>query len=192
MAGVAIGWLFPAQLATLLGSSGVVHEMSTTYLQVLMTFAPCFLFSNILIAFMRNDNAPLFSTICMVTGTVTNIVLDYVFMYPLGMGIFGAALATGVLPAGGHAHGAGAVRPAEKSHVPSVRCPLRPRLLAWCCALGMSSFIGEVSSAVVTLVSNNVIEGLAGDVGVAAYGVIANLSFAVLAVFIGIARAASR
>ena len=188
VAGVAIGWLFPTQLASLLGSSGVVHEMSATYLQVLMTFAPCFLFSNILIAFMRNDNAPLFSTICMVTGTVTNIVLDYVFMYPLGMGIFGAALATGVSPLVGMLMALALYVLPKKATFHLVRCPLRPRLLAWCCALGMSSFIGEVSSAVVTLVSNNVIEGLAGDVGVAAYGVIANLSFAVLAVFIGIAQ----
>ena len=186
--GVALGWFMPSQIAALLGSSGVVHEMSTTYLRVLMTFTPCFFFSNILIAFMRNDNAPLFSTICMVIGTVTNIVLDYVFMYPLEMGIFGAALATGVSPLVGMVMALVLYVFRKKATFHLVRCRLQPRLMLWCCALGTSSFIGEVSSAVVTLVSNNAIVHLAGDVGVAAYGIIANISFAMLAVFIGIAQ----
>ena len=34
----------------------------------------------------------------MIAGSLANIVLDYTFMYPLNMGIFGAALATGLSP----------------------------------------------------------------------------------------------
>lgn len=34
----------------------------------------------------------------MLLGSLSNIVLDYVFLYPMDMGIFGAALATGIAP----------------------------------------------------------------------------------------------
>lgn len=186
--GLLLGWLAPAQLASLLGSSGVVHEMSKTYLQVLMTFAPCFFFSNILIAFMRNDNAPHLSTLCMVAGTASNVVLDYLFMYPLDMGIFGAALATGISPLVGMLLSLLLYVLPKKASFHLCRCPLEPKRMGWCCALGVSAFIGEVSSAVVTLVSNLVIVALAGDVGVAAYGIISNVSFAVIAVFIGLTQ----
>ena len=34
----------------------------------------------------------------MIIGSLSNVVMDYVFIFPLGMGMFGAALATGVSP----------------------------------------------------------------------------------------------
>ena len=36
--------------------------------------------------------------VAMVSGSLSNAVLDYIFIFPLGMGSFGAALATGLAP----------------------------------------------------------------------------------------------
>lgn len=185
--GIAIGWTLASPLAHVLGAqSSDVHGITTTYLRTLMTFTPCFIFNYIFVAFMRNDNAPRFSTICMVTGTLTNIALDYIFIYPLNLGMLGAALATGISPLVGMVLALILYVLPKKVNFHLCRCKLSPSLMVHCCGLGTSSFIGEISTSVVIIVSNLVILGLAGDIGVAAYGVIANLTCVVVAIFNGV------
>ena len=62
------------------------------------------------------------------------------------------------------------------------------RRLLYCCQVGVSSFVGEISSGVITVVFNMLILGLAGNTGVAAYGVVANTSLVAVALFNGIAQ----
>ena len=54
--------------------------------------------NDVLICFVRNDGAPRLSMMGMIVGSLSNVVLDYVFIFPFGMGIFGAVLATGLAP----------------------------------------------------------------------------------------------
>ena len=61
------------------------------------------------------------------------------------------------------------------------------RKILFCCQFGVSSFVGEISSGVITVVFNMIILGLAGNTGVAAYGVVANTSLVAVALFNGIA-----
>jgi len=62
------------------------------------------------------------------------------------------------------------------------------KLLLQSASLGMSGMISELSSAVTTMVFNFLILSLTGNVGVAAYGVIANYALIAVAVFNGIAQ----
>lgn len=50
-------------------------------------------------AFTRNDHAPATAMLGSIAGSLFNIVFDYVFMFPMGLGMNGAALATAVCPA---------------------------------------------------------------------------------------------
>ena len=59
-----------------------------------------------------------------------------------------------------------------------------------CCQLGVSAFVGELSSGVIAIVFNLLILGIAGNMGVAAYGVVANLSIVAFAIFNGLAQGA--
>lgn len=138
-------------------------------------------------AFVRNDGNPGLAMRAMTIGSLANIVLDYLFLYPLGMGIFGAAIATGIA----------ALISIGLSllHVLSDRCHLRlvrwrpsARSLARIASGGLSAFVTELSSGVVLVVFNRLILDAAGTVGVAAYGVVANLALMVLAVMNGIAH----
>ena len=56
------------------------------------------------------------------------------------------------------------------------------------CSLGISAFINELSSAVVLIVFNLLILHLAGNTGVAAYGIVANLALVAVSVFTGISQ----
>ena len=64
------------------------------------------------------------------------------------------------------------------------------RLLVQSCQLGISGFVGELSSAVTTTVFNFLLLRLAGNVGVAAYGVVANFALVATAIFNGVAQGA--
>ena len=55
-------------------------------------------------------------------------------------------------------------------------------------SLGLPSLVTEFSSGIVMIVLNSIILGLCGNTGVAAYGVIANLSLVVIAIFTGVAQ----
>ena len=92
------GVCFAPQMSTLLGGTGEVHGMTATYLRVLLTFAPAFLLNNVTLCFVRNDGAPRLAMAAMLGGSFSNIVLDYIFIFPCGMGMFGAVFATGLAP----------------------------------------------------------------------------------------------
>ena len=92
------GILFSGQLTRLLGADKNVYHMTKTYIQVILLFAPAFMANDALICFVRNDGNPKLSMLGMLTGSFSNIILDYIFIFPLKMGIFGAVLATGLAP----------------------------------------------------------------------------------------------
>lgn len=94
----ALRCAFSTQIASALGANSEVLESTAIYLKVIMLFSPGFIFNNIAIAFVRNDGAPGLSTAAMTVGSLSNIVMDYIFIYPLALGIFGAVLATGFSP----------------------------------------------------------------------------------------------
>ena len=72
--------------------------MTKTYLQVILLFSLAFMTNDSLLCFVRNDGNTQLSMAAMLTGSLSNIVLDYVFIFPFHMGIFGAVLATGLAP----------------------------------------------------------------------------------------------
>ena len=170
-----------------LGANAQTYDMARVYLQVIMLFTPMFMLNNLLLCFVRNDGAPQLSMAAMITGSLSNVVLDYVFMFPLNMGIFGAVLATGLAPVISIC----VMSPyflKKKNQFHLCRCRILPRLFGGIFSSGLPSLITEVSSGIVIIVFNMIILGLEGNTGVAAYGVIANLSLVVVAIYTGIAQ----
>lgn len=179
--------LAAAPLAALLGADAVTLPLCSVYLRTILCFAPFFLLNSTLQAFVRNDGAPRLAMAGMLTSSLSNVVLDWVFMYPMGMGMFGAAIATCIAPILSlcvlATHFA---RPASRLRFCARGAALRPAARAL--GLGASSFVCELSSGVVLLVFNLLILHFTGNVGVAAYGIIANLALVGLAIFTGVAQ----
>ena len=146
-----------------------------------------FMWNYICNAFVRNDGNPSIAMAATLFSSLFNIVFDYVLMFPLGLSMEGAALATALSPLVGILICC--------IHFRSEKCtvkfkPMLPSLrkILFCCQFGVSSFVGEISSGVITVVFNMIILGLAGNTGVAAYGVVANTSLVAVALFNGIAQ----
>lgn len=194
MAGIAAGCLFLAiglalaePLARLLGADQDTLPLTGIYLRTILCFSPAFILNNIFLAFVRNDNSPRLSMAAMLTGSFANIVLDYLFIFPLSMGMFGAAFATCLAPI--ISLGILSLHAIKKRNTfRLVRGRLKLRRLAAILSLGLSSFVTEVSSGIVLIVFNLVILGLTGNTGLAAYGIVANVALVATAVFTGIAQ----
>ncbi len=71
-----------------------VISMGTTYLQICCTLSLGAIGYAVYERLLQSTGKTMLSTIAQILGAVTNIVLDYIFIYPLKMGVAGAAWAT--------------------------------------------------------------------------------------------------
>jgi putative MATE family efflux protein len=187
--GVALlGNLCLEPLALLLGAAPEVLPQAMAYLWYIVTFAPFQLFSFLLGGMARNDGRPKLAMTAMIAGAASNIVLDYVFMYPLNLGIRGAALATALGPI----FSVLILLP----HFLLRRGTLyfqavRPRLAEGRSILvcGAPSFLMEFSIGIVTFLYNVAVSRHGyGELGLAAYLIIGYLMLILLTLFLGMAE----
>ncbi len=82
------------QILTLFGASENSIDFAVEYFNLILAFFPIFMLSNMMNSVIRADGAPAWSMASMLSGVLTNIVLDPVFIFGTKWGMFGAALAT--------------------------------------------------------------------------------------------------
>ena len=184
---LAAGLLFPEPAARLFGASGETLELSAVYLRTVLFFAPLFIVENILVCFVRNDGNPPLAMAAMLVSSMSNILLDYLFVFPLQMGMFGAALATGFSPGIGLFILSAHFRKG-KSRFRLCRCRFLKGELRHIAAAGLPPFLTELSGGVVILVFNLVILGLEGNTGVGAYGIISNIALVCIGMINGVSQ----
>lgn len=184
---VLLGIFFSTSIVRLLGADDAVFSMTKTYLQVLLLFAPAFLANNLLQCFVRNDGSPALSMASMITGNLSNVVLDYIFIFPLHMGILGAILATSLAPVISIA----VLLPyfiKKKNHFHVATSMPDRKTTSGILSSGTPSLVTEASSGIVIIVFNLIILRLEGNVGVAAYSVITVVSLVAVAIYTGLAQ----
>ena len=181
------GSFFSSHIARLLGANDAVFEMSRIYIQVILLFSPILMTNTILGCFIRNDGAPKLAMLAMASNSLGNIVLDYIFIFRLDMEMFGAALATGL----------SAILSLiifffyflmKKNGFFLVPCKLRFQSAKRILEIGYPAFLTEISISIVMITFNWIILGISGNIGVAAFGVIANILIVLIAIFNGIGQ----
>lgn len=181
------GGFFAEKISLVLGADQDVFGMCTVYLRTLLLFSPMFLLNDVFVCFVRNDGAPQLSMTAMLVSSFSNIVFDYVFIFVFGWGMFGAVFATGLSPVIGlcimSSH---YFRKKNRFHFTKTE-PVGS-VFGYIFGGGASSFIVEMSSGIVILIFNVIMLKLQGNTGVAAYGVIANLSLVMIAIYTGIGQ----
>lgn len=168
---------FPERTARLLGASDTLMPMVLDYLRCIM---PSFIFEMwtlIGLFIIRLDGSPRYAMWCNIIPAILNAVLDWLFIFPLGMGVKGAALAsTSSIAVGGIMalvyllFFAKRLRLAPHK-ISKTSIGLALRNIGYQCKVGSSSLFGEITLAVLIYSGNLVFMRHLGDAGVGAFGI---------------------
>lgn len=181
------GIFYSDDILRLMGADDVILAVGLDYTKVVMYFTPFFMLNFIVTTFVRNDGSPNIAMSAVIVSGIFNVVFDYIFMFPMGMGMTGAALATGLAPF----VSMGICVPHFLSKKNTIRFRWRlpsVRRLISSCYLGVAAFVGDISGGITTMLFNFILLDLGGNIGVAAYGVIANAALVGAALFNGVAQ----
>lgn len=183
---MSLGLIFIHPLLHLLGANHETLGPSLAYLRVILIGSPLFILNNLVLSFVRNDSNPHLTMIATLSQSLFVIIFDYLLMFPLHMGMMGAALATicsplvSLLILTRHRH-----HPDRLLTLKKLTLNFKPTFKA--VQLGFPSFLTEMSTGVSIFVFNIVILHLADNYAVAAYGIIANILLVGLSLFNGVA-----
>lgn len=175
-------------LTAFLGRNESMDAYVRGYGKFLVSGAPIFAFSSFLQAFVRNDKAPKLAMAAVISGGVTNVVLDYLLIFVIPMGMAGGAIATVI--------GSVVTVVILCTHFFSRHNTLRLvpiksiRQIGEVFVNGLSSFIMDMSSGVIILLFNRQLLAYAGELGVVVYGVVSNSALVVTSICNGIGQAA--
>ncbi|WP_243269564.1 MULTISPECIES: MATE family efflux transporter [Clostridia] len=176
-------------LCVILGANSDTIDLVLEYGKCIMAFAPVFMMSNYFAPIVRNMKNPKLVMCAVLTGSVLNVILDYVFVFPMDMGMFGAAAATVIgslttlLVLSTHFI-------KKQNRVKINKETISLNLLAPIFKCGFSSLIMEVASGFVIFIFNIQILKYIGNNGIVVYGIISNCVLVGLALFNGVAQAA--
>ena len=169
--------LIPERFSYLLGASPTLLPMVRDYMVYLMSSGVAQMWSIVGLFIIRLDGAPKYAMWCNVVPAVANMFLDWLFIFPLGMGVKGAAIASLISTViGGVMAIVYLLRYADtlmlrklKMSLTSMRLTLRN--IAYQCKIGFSAFLGELTMALLMITGNYVFMEYLGNAGVAAFGV---------------------
>lgn len=189
-------YAFPKSIYRLLGVSDNLMLLESQYY---LWFIPTCIFLMFQIVgefIIRLDGSPIYAMMANIIPAVVNIILDYVFIFPCGMGLKGAALATDI------GTGVGLLMTLYymifkakdlqfyrlKCSMTSLRLTLRNT--GYMFKVGFSAFVGELAISVMILTGNISFGKYLGDSGIAAYSVICYLFPVVYMVYSAVATSA--
>lgn len=92
----AVYLIFDEQILTAFGGTvnAETFAYSKEYFFWISLGIPFYIFGQAMNPIIRSDGSPKFAMFAVLAGAITNIILDYIFIYPMKMGMAGAAIAT--------------------------------------------------------------------------------------------------
>ena len=185
-----IGMLFSQQIVDLSGASRLsteMRKMSTDYLFYYSAFSVPMLMSTCLSVFVRNDGSPTLSFLGMCVGAAANIFMDWLFIFPLNMGVIGAAIASGL--------GQVFSLIVLLSHFIRKKGELRIKLFKVDFSLvrkiskrGVPEAVTQLTTPVTALCYNLVLARMIGDIGISTFSVLSFIYSLANAILSGVAQ----
>lgn len=177
--------LFTSQIVTILGATEVLKPLAIDYLRFYAIFCIPNLIGIVLNSFVRNDGRPKLAMISTISGAITNIILDYVFIFELGMGIKGAAIATGL----GQIVTVSILLPhfiMKKGYLSFGNVDISFKTVKEFCTIGFPSFFAQGSYSIIVLLHNIALVNYVGEIGISAYSILNYLTTNIYMVLYGI------
>lgn len=180
-----ISFFLVRPIAVLFGAEGELLEYSVLYAHILVFSLPMFMLQNVFQVFFVTAEKPHLGLYVIISAGVTNMILDFLFIAVFHFGLAGAAVATAIgETVGGLVPMIYFARP-NSSRLKLVRTKPEWKALGQACFNGSSELMTNLSASVVNMLYNFQLMKLAGQDGIAAYGVIMYVNFIFIAIFIG-------
>ena len=167
-----------------LGGNDILYPYIKDYLRIIILFCTCYMTGYALEIYIKVDGNPVYPTLCVVTGGIVNILLDYIFVVLFHFGIKGAALATGLSQ----------VTTTsllfyyiffKTKRVKFTKITYSIFNLLKIMKVGFAEFLAEVSTGISIFVFNLVILKQLGESGISAFGIIGYISSFITMTMIG-------
>lgn len=167
----ALTVIFTEPIVKLLGATDSLKSLAVDYLRYYALFCIPNLIGVALNSFVRNDNRPKLAMVSTMLGAITNIVLDYIFIFIFGLGIKGAAIATGL----GQIVTVAILLPhfiKKKGNLTLKNVSLEKDVIQDLLNIGFPSLLSQISYSVIVLIHNIIIVKIIGEIGVSAYSIL--------------------
>lgn len=170
-----------------MGADDAMLGCGMIYGRLVLLGIPFYMLQNMFQNFLIAAEKPQLGLIVTVAAGLTNMVLDALFIAVLGWGVAGAAAATalgqcvgGLIPFVYFAR-------KNSSRLALVKTKLLGGALLRTCTNGSSELVSNISMSSVGMLYNAQLMKVAGENGVAAYGVILYVNFIFIAIYLGYA-----
>lgn len=181
----ALGIAFIRPVAKFLGADEQMMGYCVVYGRIVIGFSAAFMLQNVFQSFLIAAEKPKLGLITILAAGCTNMALDALFVGVFKWGVTGAAVATGISECvGGFIPLIYFIMP-NKSLLRVVKTKLDIKAILQACGNGSSELMSNISSSVVGMLYNIQLGRLAGENGIAAYGVLMYVQFVFIAIFIG-------
>ncbi|MBE5934101.1 MAG: MATE family efflux transporter [Lachnospiraceae bacterium] len=180
-----LGFIFMRPIAILLGAEGDMVDDAAMYGRVLSVALPFFLLQNEFQSFLVAAEKPKLGLLITVAAGLTNIVLDPFLIIVLNKDLAGAAWATAISQMVGGFIPLMYFILSKKSILRLGKASFDSGALIKTCINGSSEMMTNISMSLVSMLYNFQLLKMAGENGVAAYGVIMYVNFIFVAAFIG-------
>ncbi|MFA7174326.1 MAG: MATE family efflux transporter [Kiritimatiellia bacterium] len=174
----ALGLIFLKPLLLFFGATETTLPFASAYLGTLLWFVPVDFLAMGTNNCLRAEGNPRISMYTLIVGAILNIALDYLFIFPMQMGIFGAALATGISKVVSATwimlHFRVGKYRALTLHIRNLR--LKWTLVRPLMTIGLSPFIMQLVGSLIVLLLNKQLLRYSGEVAVGAMGAIFSIS----------------
>ncbi len=177
--------IFLRPLLSILGTDEQLFELCRVYSIPLLISVPFVMGGMVVDNFFVVEGRPELSLLSSTIGGVINLVLDYIFLFEMGMGIEGAAIATAIGYTLSAVVGLVYFGVRRRGTLYFVRPIMRPRVIFKAMSNGISELVTALSMSVVTIVLNNTMIMLAGGTGVAAMSIAMYVEELLLAIYLG-------
>lgn len=187
--------LFAPGIVQLFGATETAFQDSLMYTRTIAWGLPFLMVCTSLTAIIRADGNPQYTMKCMMAGAVINIVLDWLFIFPCHMGVFGAGLATviGQIVSGSLCFAY--LRKLKTVHIRKDALKLTSSLAGKILSLGFPSLITQIMTATVQIIMNNLMtiygaQSVYGsDIALSVYGMMMKVYQIAHAMFVGVSSA---
>lgn len=180
-----LGCVFLKPMAEIFGAEGQLLQDCVTYGRIILMAMPFFTLQMEFQSFFVTAEKPNLGLFATVISGVTNIALDAVLVGMLSLGIWGAAAATAF------SQGVGGLIPIvyflrqNTSLLKLTKFRFDGNALLKACTNGASELMSNISLSFVSMLYNYQLLRLAGEDGVAAFGVMMYVSMVFMGIFIG-------